>query len=157
MFDALVVHRIDIEVSAANYQAQIDDLTSILGSPGGTGMMGGGGRPMNGGAGGLDRSQDPMWVPVTLRFDGREWTQVGMRYKGNSSLHSAWGRGVKKLSFRLSFDKYENEHPELDDQRFYGFKKMTFSNGFSDNSLIRDRLAADIFGPVVCLLLAALL
>lgn len=147
IFDALVVHRIDIEVSAANYQAQIDDLTSILGSPG---MMGGGGRPMGGGGGrpmggGMDQGQDPIWVPVTLRFDGREWTQVGMRYKGNSSLRSAWGRGVLKLAFRLSFDKYENDYPELDDQRFYGFKKMTFSNGFSDPSMIRDRLAADMF------------
>ena len=30
-------------------------------------------------------------------------------------------------------------------QRFHGFKKMTFSNGFMDPSSIRDKVAADLF------------
>ena len=31
-------------------------------------------------------TRDPMYVPVTVQHDGRTWTKVGMRYKGNSSL-----------------------------------------------------------------------
>lgn len=123
------VHRIDIVVSAENHQATMDDLASLL----------------SGGGPASDDAENPTWVPVNVGFAGQWWSQVGMRYKGNSSLRSAWQMGVRKLSFRLGFDKYEDQHPELHNQRFFGFKKMTFSNGFKDDSLIRDKLAADIF------------
>src|SRR6188474_1681301 len=44
-----------------------------------------------GGGGGFGRgrgapnmtTRDPMYVPVTVTYAGRTWTQVGMRYKGN--------------------------------------------------------------------------
>ena len=160
LFDDSKVQRVDITVSAANYQATMDDLEDILGStvggvggggPGGGGPGGGG--PGGGGSGGggpgggasLDDGEDPMWVPVTISYGDETWDHVGMRYKGNSSLRSSWSQGTKKLSFRLSFDKFEDDHPEVDNQRFWGFKKMTFSNGFKDDSLMRDKLAADLF------------
>ncbi|MBT6179844.1 MAG: CotH kinase family protein [Deltaproteobacteria bacterium] len=133
VFDDTVVHRIDITVTADNYQATMNDLESILGGGGG------------GGFGGLDDTPEPMYVPVTLQYNGLTWWNVGMRYKGNSSLHMGWGDGVRKLAFRFHFDKYEDDFPELKNQRFYGFKKMTFSNGFKDDSLIRDKMAANIF------------
>jgi spore coat protein H len=134
LFDDTVVHRIDIEVSEEDYVATMEDLEEILDSGGGPG-----------GPGGADVDVEPMWVPVTVRFDGLTWWQVGMRYKGNSSLRSAFTEGVRKLPFRLSFDKYEDDNPELLNQRFFGFKKMTFSSGFKDESLIRDKVAADVF------------
>ncbi len=134
LFDDTVVRRMDVTVSPADYQATMDDLDEKLG--------GGGGRP---GAGGRFGNEDPMYVPVTIGYEGQQWSYVGMRYKGNSSLHSAYRAGIMKLSFRLNFDKYEDEHPETDNQRFHGFKKMTFSNGFKDPSLMRDKLAADLF------------
>jgi hypothetical protein len=127
------VHRIDLTIEAANYQAMLDNLDDLYGGqqgrPGGT----------------LDGGENPMYVPIQLAFNGLVWTDVGMRFKGNSSLQSAYRRGVRKMSFRLNFDKYEDDNPLIDNQRFFGFKKMTFSNGFSDPSLIRDKLGADIF------------
>ncbi len=137
LFDAETVHRIDITVSAVNYAATMTDLDATLGGSGQGGPGGGGG--------GADVDEEPMWVPVTVEYDGLTWWQVAMRYKGNSSLRSAYNSGIEKLSFRLDFDEYEDMYPELDDQRFWGFKKMTFSNGFNDDSLIRDKVAADIF------------
>ena len=137
VFDDTVVHRFDITVSAENYQATMNDLDAILGGGGGGGPGGGGGS--------LDDTPDPMYVPVTLQYNGLTWDHVGMRYKGNSSLHMSWDRGIKKLAFRFNFDKFEDDFPEISNQRFYGFKKMTFSNGFKDDSLIRDKVAADIF------------
>ncbi len=140
LFNDEVVHRFDIVVDADFYRETMDDLEDKLsgGGPGG----GPGGRP---GGGSLDDGEDPIFVPVTLKFEGLTWWQVGMRYKGNSSLHSAWQRGGRKLAFRLNFEMYEDSNPELKNQRFFGFEKMTFSNGFKDPSLIRDKLAADIF------------
>ena len=135
LFDDTVVHRIDIELSAQDHAATMADLEDILAGGGGPGGPGGG----------ADVDVEPMWVPVTVRFEGRTWWQVGMRYKGNSSLRSAFTSGVFKLPFRLGFDHYEDERPDLEDQRFHGFKKMTFSSGFKDDSLIRDKVGADVF------------
>ncbi len=136
----LKVHRFDILIDEVVYEQTIANLDELLGTPTCTG--GPGGPP---GPGGPRNTEDPMWAPVTVKFDGLTWWQVGMRYKGNSSLRYAWQSCRKKLAFRLDFDQFEDEHPELEDQRFYGFKKMTFSSGFKDSSLVRDKLAADMF------------
>jgi len=88
---------------------------------------------------------EPVYVPVTVHFGGKTWTHVGMRYKGNSSLRTPWQIGKKKLGFRLHFDKYEDDYPEIQDQRFYGFKKMVFTNNWRDDSFLRDKMAAEFF------------
>ncbi len=137
LFGGVVVHELHLTVAPSDWAAAQADLASLIGSSGGPG----GGPP--GGAAELD--DDPMWFPTQLSFNGLTWDHVGMRFKGNSSLVSAYQQGKGKLSFRFNFDKFEDDYPEIDNQRFYGFKKMTFSNGFKDPSLIRDKLAADLF------------
>ena len=87
---------------------------------------------------------DPIVVPVTVHYDGQTWNQVGMRFKGNSSLNSPWRSGVRKLGLRLDFDKFESDHPELKNQRFFGFSKLVFASAYSDSTLIREKLAADL-------------
>ncbi len=88
--------------------------------------------------------RDPIYVPVEVSVGDETWSHVGMRYKGNSSLAMSWAGGVMKLPFRLDFDKFEDEVPETKNQRFFGFDKLTFASGFSDDSLVRDALVADI-------------
>lgn len=139
LFGDDVVHEMTLTIDPSDWAAAQADLASLLGGSSGPGGPGGG--P----GGGVDLEQDPMWFPTHVTFDGVAWTRVGMRFKGNSSLRSAYQQGKGKLSFRFSFDKFEDDYPQIDNQRFYGFKKMTFSNGFKDNSLIRDKLAADLF------------
>ena len=89
-------------------------------------------------------SRDPIYVPVTVEHDGRRWTHVGMRYKGNSSLASANMSNAGKVPFRLDFDRYENEAPETRNQRFYGFQKMTFASNFGDDSQLREVFATEV-------------
>ncbi|MCB8922678.1 MAG: CotH kinase family protein [Ardenticatenaceae bacterium] len=104
----------------------------------------GNGRP-GGGFGGGDMTPDnPMWVPATIEFNGLTWNNVGVRYKGNSSLTSGWRSGDAKLPLKLDFDEFEDEYPEIDNQRFYGFKQLSLANGFSDASFLRDAVTADI-------------
>jgi spore coat protein H len=102
-----------------------------------------GGEGMPGNAGADDKN--PIWVPVTLDFEGSTWTDVGLRFKGNSSLRSSWQQGNHKIPFRLDFDQFEDEFPEIDDQRFYGFQKVTFSSNFKDASFLREKVTADLF------------
>jgi spore coat protein H len=98
---------------------------------------------MQGGALSLT-SRDPMYVPVTVRHEGRTWTRVGMRYKGNSSLMAANMGGNGKIPFRLHFDRYEDEFPEIRNQRFHGFQRLTFSSNFTDDSQLHEVLATEI-------------
>ena len=90
-------------------------------------------------------TRDPIYVPVTVDHDRRVWTHVGMRFKGNSSLMATNMSGNGKIPFRLDFDRYEAEFPEIRNQRFYGFQKLTFSSNFGDDSQIREVLATEIF------------
>lgn len=87
---------------------------------------------------------DPTYVDVTFRFNGKVWKNVGFRLKGNSSLQVAWASGTYKLPFRLQFDEFEGTYP-IGNQRFYGFKELSMAPGFIDSSLIREKVAADVF------------
>ena len=89
-------------------------------------------------------SETPMWVEATITFDGQSWSHVGIRYKGNSSLASTWREGSLKLPFKLDFDQFEDDYPAIDNQRFYGFKQMSFANGFSDDTYLRETLTYDL-------------
>ncbi len=91
------------------------------------------------------RVPNPDWFPVEIRFGGQVWPEVGFRFKGNSSLSFGWGTGRLDMPIKLDFDEFEDDHPELDNQRFHGFKQLTFANNFEDSSLMREKLTADIF------------
>lgn len=92
-----------------------------------------------------DTSDEPIWVESTITVDDVTYNHVGIRYKGNSSLNSAVSSGNGKLSLKLDFDEFEDDYPEIDDQRFYGFKQLNLNNNFSDTSLMHDKVAADLF------------
>lgn len=87
-------------------------------------------------------SRDPLYVPCRVEFQGRTWTHVGVRYKGNNSLASSTS---EKRPFVLHFDYYEDIFPEIEDQRIYGYEKISFHNGVTDASLLRQRSASEIF------------
>jgi spore coat protein H len=107
------------------------------------GELPGGMRP--GGGMQLGAGENPIWVPADIEFDGQVWTNIGIRFKGNSSLMSSWGGGIWKLPFKLDFDEFEDDYPEIDNQRFFGFKQLSFSSNWSDPSLLREKVTADIF------------
>jgi len=77
-----------------------------------------------GGMGGMimGSGENPDWFAADITFNGETWTNVGIRFKGNSSLMSSWGGGNYKLPFRLDFDQFEDEYPEIDNQRFTASK-----------------------------------
>lgn len=92
-----------------------------------------------------DSDYDPIWVESSITFDDTTWDHVGIRFKGNSSLKSAVSSGNNKLSFKLDFDEFEDEYPEINNQRFYGFKQLNLNNNYNDESLMREKVSADLF------------
>lgn len=136
------------------------DTTSVGVGPGGGGpiLIGGGGTPPGGGptGGGIDNTLPgagnidlipgaPIYVPVSVKYNGKEWYKVGFRLKGNSSLSAAWNQGIYKMPFKLQFDEFEDKYPEITNQRFYGFKEFSMSPGQADASLMRDKVVSDLF------------
>ena len=89
-------------------------------------------------------SRNPMWVEATIEFEGQEWTHVGVRYKGNSTLTTSWSSGSLKLPFKFDFDEWEDDYPEIKNQRFFGFKQLSLSNLVADDTYLRDTTAYDL-------------
>lgn len=124
VFNQTEVLRFDIEISSEDWAEMQTDLDSYIN---------------------YKSSDKPMFVPCTFKFNDTEWYHVGIRYKGNSSLTSPYSSGISKLSFKLDFDEFEDDYPTIDNQRFYGFKQLNLKNNFKDPSLMREKVASDLF------------
>ena len=135
VFPQAAVRTIEIDLTAAQWSSVRGNMTQLFGFDFGT-------RP---GAGNTFPSTDPSYVAARVRYDGKQWKKVGFRLKGNSSLANAWGSGNLKLPFRLKFSEFQGTYPAITGQRFNGFKELSFSPGFMDQSLIREKVTADIF------------
>ncbi len=130
------VNRIDIVIDAAYWETMQNDLDELYGS---SGSGPGGGGP------GSFSDENPVYVPCQVYHNSIQWYDVGIRYKGNSSLKSAYQQGNNKLPFRLEFNHFEDENPAIWGQTFYGFQQLTFSSGFKDMSLIREKITPELF------------
>ena len=88
---------------------------------------------------------DPEYVDVNVRFEDRNWKNVGFKLRGKKMLGDIWNDGIYKLPFHLNFDKFEDQTPAIKNQRLYGFKEISFNPGYKDPSLLHEKLASDIF------------
>lgn len=134
VFDDTVVKRFDFVVTADRWQSMLDDMTAIYGAFGRFAQPGL-----------VDSDEDPIFVPADVYYEGTQWYRVGIRFKGNSSLQSSWQQGILKLSFKMDFDEFEDDYPQIKNQRFFGFKKFSLKNNFDDRSQLREKVAADVF------------
>ncbi len=137
VFEDNEVKRLDIVVTESRWQSMLDDMTETYGVFGS-----GGGGP---GSGLIDTDENPIFVPAEVFYNGKEWYRVGVRFKGNSSLQTSWQNGILKLSLKLDFDEFEDDYPQIDNQRFYGFKKLSLKNNYDDKSMLREKVAGDVF------------
>lgn len=134
VFDDSAVKRLDFVISEERWEGMLTDMENTYGSFG------------SGGGGGLLETDDnPIFVPGDVYYNDKKWYKVGLRFKGNSSLQSSWGSGIMKLSFKIDFDEFEDEYPQIDNQRFYGFKKFSLKNNYNDSSQMREKVGSDIF------------
>jgi spore coat protein H len=134
VFEDNTVKRIDIVITAERWQSMLDNMTEMYGTFGA-----GGGGPLD------EVDEDPIFVPAEVFYDGIEWYRVGVRFKGNSSLVASWKNGILKLAFKLDFDEFEDDYPQIKNQRFYGFKKLSLKNNYQDRSMLREKVAGDVF------------
>lgn len=134
VFNDNSVKRLDIVITSTRWKSMLADMTATYGEFG---------TRNNSSLSSTD--EDPLMVPAEVFYNGKEWYRVGVRFKGNSSLQSTWSSGNLKLSFKLDFDEYEDDYPQIENQRFYGFKKLSLKNNYNDKSMLREKVATDIF------------
>lgn len=124
------VQRIDITLSDNDWNDILEDLADM---------------PMTDPGQSLDNISQPIWVACDFHFNGIQWYKVGIRVKGNSSLMSTYRSGIRKFSFKLDFDQFEDTYPAIKNQRFFGFKQLNLNNNFEDMSEMREKVAGDLF------------
>ena len=120
------VYTFELTISAADF-ARMPPKNGA----GGRGMGGFGGAGAGAGGSGYTK------VPAQLRFDGKDWGAVAIRYKGNSSYRGA--RSDLKRSIKLDFN-VPGRH-----RRFFGMSKLNLNNNAFDASEMRETLAYDVF------------
>ncbi|MBU1668637.1 CotH kinase family protein [bacterium] len=135
VFSDTKVKRLDFVVTSERWQSMLNDMTATYGTFGSSSKS----------SSLIDTDEDPIFVPAEVYYNGKQWYRVGIRFKGNSSLQSAWQSGILKLSFKMDFDEFEDDYPQIDNQRFYGFKKFSLKNNYEDSSFVREKVAADVF------------
>ncbi len=77
------------------------------------------------------------YVKGTVKFRDEVYPDVGIRFKGNSSV--ALSLESLKKPYKFDFDEF------VEGQTFHGFEKLNFSNSTLDPSLMREKLAYDLF------------
>lgn len=142
------VARLDLQVTAADWQQLMDDMTGMAGAfgAGAPGAVAGHAPESPGGGDDVEvMPRTPLYIPATVLFDGITFPAVGLRLKGNSTLLESWRAGRLKLPLRLNFDEFEDREPRVRDQTFFGFQNVSLSNSASDASLVRAKVAHDLF------------
>lgn len=127
VFNQNEVQRLDFVIEADYWQAMQDDIESLYG--GNT----------------MGAVETPIYVPAQMYHNGKQWYDVGLRYKGNSTLRDAYQNGSGKLPFRIEMNHFENENPNINGQTFHGFTQLSLSSNYRDDSYIHEKVAADVF------------
>jgi len=125
VFGDNAVKRLDIVITAANWQNMLEDMTEIYGDFGVPNSIRGG-------------DIEPIFKPAEVFYNGLEWYRVGVSFKETSGLQRNWQIGILKLPFKLNFDKFEGDYPQIENQRFYGFNNLSLKNNFSDKLILSD-------------------
>jgi len=133
VFNRNEVQKIRIVIESENWAVMNDDLAQLSDE-------------LNGSTD-FSSLDNPIFVPSEVFYYSEttdtwtEWYKVGVRFKGNSSLYNA---NNSKLPFKLDFDEFEDEYPDIKNQRFYGFKQLNLKNNYDDESEMHEVVANDM-------------
>lgn len=126
-----------ISVSDATWNAMIASLAEACGGSGAAATCTGSSLD--------DYDSVSAWRVADLLADGKKWTSVGIRLPSNGEVADAWKAGGNRFPFRITMDKWEKEVPAIDNQRFYGFQKLSLENLDGDSSGLRHQIAGALY------------
>ncbi|PLX06582.1 MAG: spore coat protein [Marinilabiliales bacterium] len=139
------VIRLDIVIDPVYWELMTDDLEDRFGAENHQPPPPPGQQQEEGEEEIIVESDNPIYVPCSVFHNDIEWYYVGIRFKGNSSLRDPIQQGLMKYPFRLEFDHFADDYPQITGQTFYGFQQLSLGNNFRDMSLVREKVASDLF------------
>lgn len=92
-----------------------------------------------------DHDSVSAWRVADLLADGKKWASIGIKLPSNGEVADAWKAGGNRFPFRITMDKWEKEIPAIDNQRFYGFQKLSLENLENDSTGLRHQVAGAIY------------
>lgn len=88
----------------------------------------------------LENASEKNFYSCNITIDGEEYSNVGIKTKGNSSLSQVVNSDSDRYSFKINFKKYNKE------QNYYGLEKLNLNNIIQDATYMKDYLAYTMMG-----------
>lgn len=82
----------------------------------------------------IESCENEEYAVCSVVIDNEAYKNVGIRAKGNSSLHSVARMGSERYSFKIEFDRYDTL------KSYYGLDKLNLNNLIQDNTMMKDYL-----------------
>lgn len=86
----------------------------------------------------LENAGEEAYTSCTVKIDGEEFRQVGLRAKGNNSLRLTEEYGLCRYSLKLEFDHFTAGG------NYYGLDKFSLDASFQDNSYLKTYMVYDM-------------
>ena len=95
---------------------------------------------MNDWEGFIETCENEEYSMCSVIIDGENYSNIGIRAKGNTSLSNVSQMDSDRYSFKLEFDQYDNT------KSYYGLDKISLNNIIQDNTYMKDYLVYRMMG-----------
>lgn len=95
---------------------------------------------MNDWEGFIENCENEEYSMCSVIIDGENYSNIGIRAKGNTSLSNVSQMDSSRYSFKLEFDQYDKA------KSYYGLDKISLNNIIQDNTYMKDYLVYRMMG-----------
>ena len=88
----------------------------------------------------IETCENEEYSMCSVVIDGENYSNIGIRAKGNTSLSNVSQMNSDRYSFKLEFDQYDNT------KSYYGLDKISLNNIIQDNTYMKDYLVYRMMG-----------
>lgn len=86
----------------------------------------------------LESATDKEYISCSVIIDGETFDNVGLRAKGNNSLHQTEKYGSYRYSLKIEFDHFSAGYT------YHGLDKLSLNGSFQDNAFLKDYMAYEM-------------
>ena len=88
----------------------------------------------------IETCENEEYSMCSVVIDGENYSNIGIRAKGNTSLSNVSQMDSNRYSFKLEFDQYDST------KSYYGLDKISLNNIIQDNTYMKDYLVYRMMG-----------
>ncbi len=88
----------------------------------------------------IETCENEEYSMCSVVIDGEDYSNIGIRAKGNTSLSNVSQMDSSRYSFKLEFDQYDKT------KSYYGLDKISLNNIIQDNTYMKDYLVYRMMG-----------